>query len=22
MILGWRVYFYSNEGDEPIHVHC
>ena len=22
MILGWRVFFYSNEGDEPIHVHC
>ena len=19
---GWRVFFYSNEGDEPIHVHC
>ncbi|MEQ8955495.1 MAG: DUF4160 domain-containing protein [Gammaproteobacteria bacterium] len=18
---GWRVFFYSNEGDEPIHVH-
>jgi hypothetical protein len=22
MLLGWRIYFYSNEGDEPIHVHC
>ena len=22
MILGWRVFFYSNEGNEPIHVHC
>ena len=21
-ILGWRFFFYSNEGDEPIHVHC
>ncbi|MBL7829858.1 MAG: DUF4160 domain-containing protein [Saprospiraceae bacterium] len=20
-ILGWRIYFYSNEGSEPIHVH-
>ena len=20
-ILGWRIYFYSNEGNEPIHVH-
>ncbi len=19
---GWRIFFYSNEGDEPIHVHC
>ena len=22
MMLGWRFFFYSNEGDEPIHVHC
>jgi len=22
MILGWRFYFYANERDEPIHVHC
>ena len=22
MLQGWRIYFYSNEGDEPIHVHC
>ncbi len=22
MILGWRVFFYANEGNEPIHVHC
>jgi hypothetical protein len=22
MILGWRFYFFANEGDEPIHVHC
>jgi hypothetical protein len=21
-ILGWRVFFYANEGNEPIHVHC
>ncbi len=21
-ILGWRLYFYSNEGNEPIHVHA
>ncbi len=20
--LGWRFFFYSNEGKEPIHVHC
>lgn len=20
--LGWRVFFYPNEGNEPIHVHC
>ena len=22
MIQGWRFFFYANEGDEPIHVHC
>lgn len=22
MILGWRIFFYSNEGNEPIHVHA
>ena len=22
MILGWRFYFYANERNEPIHVHC
>jgi hypothetical protein len=22
LILGWRVFFYANEGNEPIHVHC
>ena len=22
MILGWRLFFYANEGREPIHVHC
>jgi hypothetical protein len=21
-ILGWRLFFYSNEGDEPVHVHA
>ncbi len=21
-IMGWRVFFYANEGGEPIHVHC
>lgn len=21
-IMGWRLFFYSNEGNEPIHVHC
>lgn len=20
--MGWRLYFFSNEGNEPIHVHC
>jgi hypothetical protein len=22
MILGWQFYFFSNERNEPIHVHC
>lgn len=22
LIDGWRFFFYANEGDEPIHVHC
>ena len=22
MILGWRFFFYANEINEPIHVHC
>jgi len=22
MLLGWRFFFYSNEGNEPIHIHC
>jgi len=22
MILGWRIYFYANERNEPMHVHC
>ena len=22
MILGWRFFFYSNEGNEPIHIHA
>lgn len=22
LLLGWRVFFYANEGSEPIHVHC
>ncbi len=21
MVLGWRFFFYSNEGNEPVHVH-
>ena len=21
-MLGWRLFFYSNEGDEPIHIHA
>ena len=20
-VLGWRLFFYANEGEEPIHVH-
>jgi uncharacterized protein DUF4160 len=22
LVMGWRFFFYSNEGKEPIHVHC
>lgn len=22
LIHGWRFFFYSNEGNEPIHIHC
>jgi hypothetical protein len=22
VIAGWRIFFYSNEGQEPIHVHA
>jgi len=22
LIFGWRLYFYANEGNEPIHIHC
>jgi hypothetical protein len=22
LFLGWRLHFYANEGNEPIHVHC
>jgi hypothetical protein len=22
MMLGWRFFFYANEGDEPMHIHC
>jgi len=22
LMLGWRFFFYSNERDEPVHVHC
>lgn len=22
LIDGWRFFFYSNEGNEPIHIHC
>ena len=21
-VMGWRFYFYSNEMNEPIHIHC
>ena len=21
-VLGWRFFFYSNEGNEPMHIHC
>ena len=21
-IRGWRLFFYANENDEPIHIHC
>jgi len=21
-LLGWRLHFYANEGNEPVHVHC
>jgi hypothetical protein len=22
IFCGWRLFFYSNEGNEPIHIHC
>jgi len=22
LISGWRLFFYANEGNEPIHIHC
>jgi hypothetical protein len=22
LILGWRLFFYANKRDEPIHIHC
>ena len=22
IILGWRFFFYANESNEPVHVHC
>ena len=22
IMLGWRFFFYANERDEPVHVHC
>jgi hypothetical protein len=21
-VRGWRLFFYANEGTEPIHIHC
>ncbi len=21
-VMGWRFFFYANEGNEPIHIHC
>jgi len=21
-VMGWRFFFYSNEGNEPLHIHC
>ncbi len=22
LVMGWRFFFYANEGNEPIHIHC
>ena len=22
LVMGWRFFFYSNEQNKPIHVHC
>jgi len=22
LLMGWRFFFYSNESNEPIHIHC
>jgi hypothetical protein len=22
LLFGWRFFFYSNENNEPIHIHC
>lgn len=22
VIFGWRLHFFANEGNEPIHIHC
>lgn len=22
LVMGWRFFFYSNERNEPIHIHC
>lgn len=22
LVYGWRFFFYSNEGNEPVHIHC